>query len=188
MNWKTKLGLAFLVAFALVDLVVIFTWKTGRHTEFDGEIRAAANRYHLDPALVKAVIWRESNFKPKVRGKAGEIGLMQVREDAAYEWAEDEKMPLQSFNHELIVDPRLNINAGSYYLAKLLKRYSKTDNPIPYALADYNAGRAHVLRWKKGAADTNSSVFLAQMDFPGTRQYALSIMERFRSYRENFSQ
>ena len=31
-------------------------------------------------------------------------------------------------------------------LSKLLKRYHQTDNALPYALADYNAGRGNVLR------------------------------------------
>ena len=42
-------------------------------------------------------------------------------------------------------------------------------DPLPYALADYNAGRAHVLRWAKEAARTNSALFLQNMDYPGTR-------------------
>lgn len=187
MNLKTKLGITFLVVFAIVDLVLIFWWRTSRTTQFDGEIKSAARRYNIDPALIKAVIWQESNFRPEVRGKAGEIGLMQVREDAAFEWAEDEKMPLERFSHEEITDPSMNIQAGTYYLSKLMRRYTKTDNPIPYALADYNAGRTHVLRWKKGAAETNSAAFLAQMDYPGTRKYALAIMERYKLYKEKLS-
>ena len=77
--------------------------------------------------------------------------------------------------------------AGTFYLAKVMKRYRTTDNPIPYALADYNAGRSHVLRWKKGAAETNSAVFLEKMDFPTTRAYALKVMERYQFYRKKFN-
>jgi len=154
---------------------------TGR---YDEHIKAAARRYNLDPALIKAVIWQESKFKAHVRGRAGEIGLMQVREDAAFEWADAEK--LTSFRHEEITDPEKNILCGSYYLSKLMKRYTATDNPIPYALADYNAGRTHVLRWNKGAAKTNSAAFLAQMDYPGTRQYAINVMKQRETYKGSF--
>ena len=53
-----------------------------------------------------------------------------------------------------------------------MKRYQRTDDPIPYALADYNAGRANVLRWNGGTASTNSAAFtLRQIGFPGTGQY-----------------
>jgi soluble lytic murein transglycosylase len=152
-----------------------------RMRQFEPQIAAAAARYHIDPLLVKAVIWRESKFDPGAKGRAGEIGLMQVREDAGFEWADAEHLP--NFSHAQLWDSSRNIHAGAWYLAKLLKRYKNTDNPLPYALADYNAGRSHVLRWNKGAAATNSAAFLAQMDYPGTRQYAVSIMERYEYYR-----
>jgi len=67
-------------------------------------------------------------------------------------------------------------------LQKLLKRYEQTDNPLPYALADYNAGRGNVLKWKQGAAVTNSAAFLAQINFPGTRSYVESVMRRYEHY------
>ena len=177
-----RVGTALLVLFVVVDLGVWLWWKSRKEHRYDRQIVLAGRKYNLDPALIKAVIWQESRFNPSARGRAGEIGLMQVREDAALEWADAEK--IHPFVHEQIVDPSKNIEAGSYYLAHLMKRYQATDNPIPYALADYNAGRTHVLRWNKGPAKTNSTTFLAQMDYPGTRQYALNIMQRYEHYRK----
>jgi soluble lytic murein transglycosylase len=170
----------FIIALAIY---LGFFYPNRPSVRYDHHIKAAAKRYNLDPALIKAVIWQESRFKPWVRGRAGEIGLMQVREPAALEWAEHEK--LQSFQHEQITDPAKNILCGSFYLSKVMKRYTMTDNPIPYALADYNAGRTHVLRWNKGAAKTNSQIFLAQMDFPGTRKYAESVMRQYEIYKND---
>jgi soluble lytic murein transglycosylase len=152
-----------------------------RSHQFDSEIAAAAARYRIDPALVKAVIWRESNFNPRAKGTSGEIGLMQIREEAAFEWADAER--LDNFEHSQLWDHNRNIHAGTWYLSRLLRRYTNTDNPLPYALADYNAGRTHVLRWNKGAGATNSEVFLAQVDYPGTRKYARSVMGRYEHYR-----
>lgn len=176
---------ALLALVILLPLLSFWKWRETQEGRFDQEIVYAAGRYGVDPALVKAVIWQESKFQPDVRGKAGEIGLMQIREDAAWEWAGEEE--IYPFDHEIIADPGKNILAGTFYLSKVMKRYLKTDNPIPYALADYNAGRTHVLRWKKGAAETNSAAFLEQMDFPGTREYALNVMERYEYYREEFN-
>lgn len=150
----------------------------------DRIIRAAAQRYGVDPALVKAVVWRESWFNPRARGTKGELGLMQMTEPAANEWAEAER--LRAFQPGDLLNPATNAYAGTYYLGKLLKRYPQADNPMPYALADYNAGRTHVLRWSKGAAATNSAAFLAQMDYPGTRQYILAIMKRRLHYLPDF--
>ena len=175
----------------IVVLVIIADavggWLYYRHRREhsqDEVIRAAAARYGVDAALVKAVVWRESWFDPEVRGKAGEIGLMQIREPAAREWAEAER--IAGFQHEHILDPGSNTLAGAWYLAKLLRRYPQADDPVPYALADYNAGRGNVLRWNQGAAATNSQQFLAQMTFPGTRRYIETVAERRARYRDEF--
>lgn len=179
---RVWVALAF---FVVVDVALLWFWLTRPDsTRFDPEIREAAARYQLDAALVKAVVWRESKFDPDARGKAGEIGLMQVMEEASLEWVEAER--IDRFAHEDLFDPKKNLLAGSYYLSKVMKRYLKTDNPVIFALADYNAGRGNVLRWSKGAAATNSAAFLATMDYPGTRQYALTIVERHAHYREKF--
>lgn len=184
-RWADSKTVAIACSAIIIALAIYlgFFHRNRPVVRYDKQIEAAAKRYGLEPALIKAVIWQESRFRPYVRGRAGEIGLMQVREDAAFEWADFEK--LQNFNHEEITDPQKNIMCGSFYLAKVMKRYKMTDNPIPYALADYNAGRTHVLRWNKGAAKTNSQAFLAQMDFPGTRQYALNIMRQYEHYKNN---
>jgi soluble lytic murein transglycosylase len=171
-----------LLAFSLVGIAAIYLWWNSRLEQSqDNPIRAAANRYKVDPALVKAVVWRESRFNPSVRGRAKELGLMQIREEAAQEWADAEH--INGFEHAQCLDPQTNALAGTWYLKKLLKRYSQTDDPVPYALADYNAGRGNVLKWNTGEAATNSTVFIEQIGFPGTKAYVKSVMRRREKYR-----
>jgi soluble lytic murein transglycosylase len=158
-----------------------YRWRDHR---FDTVIVGAAQRYGVEPALVKAIVWRESRFNPAVRGRKDEFGLMQIRAEAAGEWARAEN--ISRFAPQQLYDPATNTLAGTWYVGKLLKRYQKTDNPLPYALADYNAGRSHVLRWNKGAASTNNSAFIEQMDFPGTRKYVKSVLRRYEYYRRIF--
>jgi peptidoglycan lytic transglycosylase len=150
----------------------------------DRPIRAAARRYAVDPALVKAIVWQESRFNQHVRGRAGEMGLMQIREEAAREWAEAERVP--GFDYEQCMDPATNTMAGTWYLKKILNRYTRTDNPLPYALADYNAGRGNVLKWNSGEAMTNSAAFMSQIGFPGTKAYVASVLARYEYYRPRF--
>ncbi len=180
-----RLVLGALVFILPLSVLVYFgdkLWRDYRHEhQYAPLIEKAASRYKIDPLLVKAVIWQESRFNADARGAAGEIGLMQIMRDAAEEWADAEK--IRDFEHAHLFEPTRNIHAGTWYLAKVMKRYTNADNPLPYALADYNAGRTHVLRWNKGAAATNSALFLAQMDFPGTRKYALAVMQRYGHYR-----
>src|SRR5579871_6906277 len=150
----------------------------------DIPILNAALRYHVEPALVKAVVWRESRFNPARRGRAGEYGLMQIRDAAAADWADAGHVA--GFVPPALLDPATNTFAGAWYLQKLLKRYSQADDPLPYALADYNAGRANVLHWLQGPAATNSAAFLNQIAFPGTRSYVRSVMQRYEHYRPIF--
>lgn len=174
-----------LILFALLVLVAglaLFLWRQEeREKRFFPQIKAAAKRYDVDPLLIKAIVWQESRFDPGVRGRAGEIGLMQIQEIAAQEWADEERYA--TFDHEHCFDPGTNTMAGTFYLSKLMKRYKKTDNPIPYALADYNAGRGNLLKWNSGAAATNSSVFIAQIGFPGTKHYVENVVRRYAFYK-----
>ncbi len=155
--------------------LLIEKWRAIRENSQDPVILEAAAHYGVDPALVKAVVWRESWFNPRARGRKGEIGLMQIREKTAQEWAAEEHIHL--ITHFQMLDPVKNARAGTWYLRKLLRR----------ALADYNAGRARVLQWSNsGAAATNSAAFLARMDYPGTRRYVQSVMKRYQHYRPIF--
>lgn len=173
-----------LILFALLFLVAgtaLYFWREEeREKRFFPQIQAAARRYQVDPLLVKAVVWRESRFDPGARGSHGELGLMQIQEIAAQEWADTERLP--DFDHARCLDPGTNTMAATFYLAKLLKRYAKTDNPVPYALADYNAGRGNLLKWNGGAAATNSAVFIGQIGFPGTKHYVQTVMRRHALY------
>jgi soluble lytic murein transglycosylase len=164
---------------------LLYWWRANRleHSQ-DAPIREAARRYGVEPALVKAVVWRESRFNPAVRGRAQEIGLMQLQEIAAQEWADAEH--IAGFEHEHCFDPGTNTLAGTWYLKKLLRRYTKTDNPVPYALADYNAGRGNVLKWNSAEASTNSVAFIERIGFPGTKAYVKSVMVRYDYYKPVF--
>ena len=178
---KRRRLLTFLLLIICLGTIGAWRYYRWRDHRFDVVIVGAAQRYGVEPALVKAVVWRESWFNPSVRGRKNEIGLMQIREEAASEWARAEK--LTRFAPEQLFDPATNTLAGAWYLGKLLNRYQRTDNPLPYALADYNAGRSHVLRWNKAAASTNNTLFIEQMDFPSTRKYVKTVMRRYEYYR-----
>lgn len=159
-------------------------WRSFREHSQDKAILAASAKYGVDPALVKAVVWRESWFDPRATGSSGEVGLMQIMKDTASDWASAERVSL--FTHYQLYDPAKNTQCGAWYLRRLLQRYRHTDNPVVYALAAYNAGPSRVTKWSKGAAATNSAEFLAQMDFPGTKKYVKTVAARYQIYRQSF--
>jgi soluble lytic murein transglycosylase len=176
---RTRLLLIFVALLLLTFLAT--QWRLARlERSQDKNILTAAKKYRVDPALVKAVVWQESRFDPHARGRKGEIGLMQIMPDTGREWAGATR--LENFSEFVIADAAHNIDAGAWYLSRLLRRYTSTDNAVPYALADYNAGRGNVLKWLKGSAATNSAEFIQQIGFPSTREYVRSVMRRREKY------
>lgn len=158
-----------------------FAW---RYKKYDDLIRQAAARYGVAPELIKAVIWRESQFQPNKVGAQGERGLMQITENAATDWARAEK--IQTFVSTDLFDPKVNIQAGTWYLNRALTHWSAKDNPLPFALAEYNAGRSRVRRWVQdsGMGDTAGAGDLqAAMDFPTTKSYIATIIARYDFYK-----
>jgi soluble lytic murein transglycosylase len=165
-------------------VALIERWRSFRENSQDQVILAAAARFGVHPALIKAVVWRESWFNPKATGKSGEIGLMQIMKETAGDWAAAERVKL--FTHFQLYDPVKNTQCGAWYLRRLLARYGDTDSPVTYALAAYNAGPGNVSKWSSGLAATNSAAFMKQIGFPGTRDYVRSVTRRYAYYRKNF--
>jgi len=157
----------------------------GAFRQYDDLIIAASKRYGTEPELIKAVIWRESRFRPGMVGGQGERGLMQITEGAASDWAKAEK--IETFVPTDLFDPKVNIEAGTWYLTRAMSHWSTKDDPIPFALAEYNAGRTRVNRWVKdsGQGPTAKAEDLqTAMDFPTTKGYVSTIVQRLVFYRE----
>ena len=93
-------------------------------------IHTAAQKYDVNPSLVKAVITIESCFKPNARGSSGEKGLMQLMPGTA-----------RRFNIHNGYNAWQNIHGGSRYLGTLMDRYQGNTHR---AIAAYNAGEGNV--------------------------------------------
>ncbi|MEM1059628.1 MAG: lytic transglycosylase domain-containing protein [Verrucomicrobiota bacterium] len=153
------------------------------HRAYDKHIAIVAREYPIDPLLVRAVIWRESRFNPDAVGDAKERGLMQVTPIAAQDWVET--MDIENFHLDQLFDPYTNIRAGSFYLSRALGRWQDRDDPIPFALAEYNAGRSRALKWVDTDRPRSAEAFRANIDFPTTAKYIDLIMDKHQEYRED---
>jgi len=178
-------GFGYLAVRSGDPIYTFYEWMSpARFKQYDGLIRSVALEHHLDPMLVKAVVWRESRFDPKKYGGAGERGLMQVSEKAAREWARENK--IDNFHVEKLFDPKTNLEAGTWYLRRAFEHWETQSDPLPFALAEYNAGASRAQRWSGG--DSGAAIaprtFLKRIDFPGTRKYVDSIIARYAFYQQ----
>jgi soluble lytic murein transglycosylase len=203
-------GVIFLAAFLVVAIVGTAVFRAGQgdffywwmenrpgspFRQYDGLIEATAARHGVDPYLLKALVWKESRFQPRATGAAGERGLMQVTEIAAEDWARAKE--IQTFVPTDLFDPHTNLEVGTWYLARALRRHADEPDPVVPALAEFNAGPSRVLRWmneRESAVDASASDpdgsnqeppndFLEVIDFPSTREYIRQIQQRRDFYR-----
>ena len=180
----TAASVAYLSSKSGDPIYTLQEWiSPARFQQYDGLIRSVAEEHNLDPMLLKAVAWRESRFDAQKFGNAGERGLMQVSEKAAQEWARENRV--ENFRLEELFDPKINLEAGTWYLRRAVEHWANQPDPIPFALAEYNAGASRAQRWA-GNRDISipPDIFRANIDFPGTRKYVDSIIARFDFYKQ----
>ena len=94
-------------------------------------VAAAAARNDLSPALLEALVWQESRWRPGAVSPKGAMGLTQLMPGTARDLGVD---PL---------DPVANLEGGARYLRAQLNRFG---GDLELALAAYNAGPRRVMR------------------------------------------
>lgn len=156
---------------------------------YDSLIREAANRYGVDPNLVKAFVRQESNFNPRAKRVEAQLsdasyGLMQI----LYSTARGEGY---NGTPEGLLDPVTNLNYGVLYLKRCLTR---TDQNAAAAASMYNGGYRPELGFGAGATRNVTvclmrdaqgkcikSVDVKQGDF-ANRAYVDNVMRYYGAY------
>ena len=104
-------------------------------------VRVHAREHKLDPALMAAVIYQESKFRPGVESSSGAIGLMQLTPATARGIAI--RTGGSAFQTSDLYNPEINIRYGAWYLDNLFAKYHNER----LVLAAYNAGQGNVDKW-----------------------------------------
>ena len=106
-------------------------WRYERN-QYSALIERFAAENDVPPEFAHAIVEIESRFRPDVRGRAGEIGLMQIKPATAR---------LMGFRGpaKALFDPETNIRYGMKYLAKARRL---GDSTVCGTILKYNAGHA----------------------------------------------
>ncbi len=123
--------------------------------DFESTIKEAAQKYGVEPALIKSVITAESGGNPRAVSPAGAQGLMQLMPSTAADLGVTNPF-----------DPAQNVMAGTRYLRQLLDRYHGN---LKLALAAYN--------WGMGNLEKRPEALPAE-----TRKYISRIEDLYRGY------
>jgi hypothetical protein len=121
-------------------------------------IVAAAKRYRLEPALVKAIIFAESGYNPKATSKRGAQGLMQLMPKTA-----------KALGVKNSYNPAENITGGVKYFRRLVDKFNGN---IKLALAAYNSGSKNVRKYQ------------GVPPFKETRNYIRKVFKYYKHYKK----
>jgi soluble lytic murein transglycosylase len=161
-------------------------------TPYSAIVRDVETRFVLPTDLIYAVMRQESGFRPSVASNANAYGLMQLLPETAARISEELSRTSNlvttgesSRNRERtgiaeLSEPRVNVELGAAYLAKLLAYFGGN---LPLAVAAYNAGPKAVALWVSRAQDIPMELFVARIPYAETRNYVERVITNLAMYR-----
>ena len=110
--------------------------------DLQDHIAYLCEEYHIDPAIIVAMCWKESTYNARAVGDGGKsLGLMQIQP----RWHKERMTRLECPN---LIDAYQNITVGVDFLAELIGKYED----VEMALMAYNAGESGARKnwWSRG--------------------------------------
>lgn len=141
-------------------------------------VKSYSQQYDVDEALVYAVMKAESGFDPMAISKSGAKGLMQIMNKTGSWGAEVCKIP--DYSNDRLFEPGINIQIGTWYLAKLTKQY---EGNLQLILAAYNAGTGNVAKWRSNTLYSSDGNALHTIPFKETHKYIQKVNFYYTIYR-----
>ena len=185
MDKKTrKKTIKILIAIIAICIVIISAiivkkqmMKLLYKKEYTEYVSKYSEEYGIEEELIYALIKAESNFNSKAVSNRNAKGLMQLMDSTAREVANKNGIELTENN---ILDPEINIQIGTKYIASLLEKY----NCVEVALAAYNAGSGNVDKWIKNGTIKSDGSDIEKIPYKETNTYVRKIMRDYKIYKE----
>jgi soluble lytic murein transglycosylase len=143
-------------------------------------LAAAARQWDLDEAMIYSLIRQESRFMTDARSRVGATGLMQLM-PATARWVA-RQIPVQPFRTDMLMQPEMNIQMGSYYFRRVL---SDLGHPM-LAAAAYNAGPGRARRWRDERS-LEGAIYAETIPFGETRDYVKKVFANTWFYRHRLT-
>lgn len=135
-----------------------------------------AEKYHLPPHLIWAVMREESHFRPTIVSPAGALGLMQIMPATGQEIAQRLGVKISPLD---LLRPEINIEFGAFYLRQMLNTF---DNNVDKALAAYNGGPGNVQRWSRSPLGITPEDFPTAITYFETRGFLSKVLNSYHTY------
>ena len=95
-------------------------------------------------------------------------------------WAA-EKMDLEDFEEAMLLDPKVNIRIGCWYLSYLSAQFPGSHEVV---LAAYNGGMGNVRKWLQNEDYSGDGQKLDHIPYPETRNYVTKVQDAYEIYKE----
>lgn len=143
--------------------------------------------FHVDRALIYALIRHESQFDPMAVSSQGACGLMQLM-PATAEGIRGKRATTKSTgcSHQLF-DPETNINLGQRYVRLLSEQPAIGDNLV-LLLTAYNGGPGRLLQRDGKGAHADPLLFLESLPVQETHDYVQQVLMQYWGYRARLNQ
>lgn len=183
------IALAHEMGFANVQLVAA-------HAAKDADLKAAAypvmrvkpsDGWHVDPALVHAIVRQESKFEMRVTSSSDARGLMQVLPSTAAGTMKDTTLDNPGAKAKLF-DPSFNLSVGQRYVQKMYD-FVEPDGNLFQLVVSYNGGPGNLQKWLKEVEHRGDPLlFIESIPSRETRGYVERVVANYWIYQDRLGE
>lgn len=176
------LSFLILICLAVVFRIDLMIERGLYPLKYEEMILTETKEFELDPYLVMAIIYAESDFQADAISRVGAVGLMQLMPSTAMECAK--KLDMDGFIEEQLVEPDVNIRLGCFYIMYLQKSYGLRGNAV---IAAYNAGPNKVREWLKDGRYSKDGISFTKIPYVETDEYVVKVNKAYDIYKKLYT-